>query len=741
MAGVGRIRQFIGQSSFWTLFSNIRISGSCPWKRTLMEMASRSFLLFKFVLLVVAFPLVLAGVGFWQYARTAEADELLVAVNKRIAAIQYVQQKTGDPHVLLEQPDGIKYRASMLLRHNGTIREQAKRNSWWQRMVCTPLSWGVMLCGAFGAGVGSYGLFTVRQAGERALHSREALLHEFRKGLRKLPWLIGSIGLCISLAVALSGLFEIVDAVVGDFKGKTIIRPLVAGSLCVGVGLFFSYKMVRNIYAASKSVFERAPLYIMGKSVTREEAPMLWAFVSSVADRVGAAEPDAIILGLDESFFVTEHTVELLNGMPVPKGRVLYLPLPFMVYMTRPEAEAVLGHELSHFSGADTEYNKHFASIYSAAAHNLHAVDSATDGAGGRGFMSLVAKPAMMFGIYYLDAFDLAVQYWNREREFAADRMGAAIAGNEAVALSLLRVGALTPCVYRALGDCWNAGDNQSGGVLHRMVELVQAHGLEDPADYLEEQQSHPMDSHPVTCQRLEALGALVTKELLERAQSREESGLLRELGLDGEIRLALETEFFQAAQEDDKDVPEDLHEVATLGMERVVMYESAFAGMIMFVFFGVGGAVFGLVTLLKGMASSIYLGGFAVGFCSVVFILCLLRRCARPLLVLTADGFAAGSMKEEIPWAAVNDYWLAAAGGYGVQPSIDLTVELEEGYLPPESAGDRRATFTPQLRHLRISAVGIAGPYTLESLAEQFHTHWRGALARAALRQGGATL
>ena len=701
-----------------------------------METASRSLLLLKFVLLVVVFPLALAAVGIWQYSRTTEMDTIFATVSKTVAVIEQVQQTAGDPHVFLRMPDGKTVQASAALQHNKKILEQTRRVAWWQRMVCGPLALGVIFCGLLGAGVGAYGLFSVRLAGARALHSREVLLLEFRKGLRKLPWLVGGIGLCIALEVALGGLFEIVDAVVDDFRGRAVVRPLVMGSLCVGMGLFFSYRMIRNIYAASRSVFERAPRHLMGKNVTREDAPLLWDFVKSVADRTGAAMPDVIVLGLDDSFFVSEHPVELLSGEPVPEGRILYLPLPHMAYMGRAEAEAVLGHELSHFTGADTEYSQSFASIYSAAVYNLHAVDTAADGGGN--LMRLATKPAILFGIYYLDSFDLAVQHWNRERELAADKVGAGIAGTEAVALSLLRIVALTPCVYRALGECWSAGGSLEGGVLGRVGDIVREHGLGDPAEYLEEQQAHPTDSHPATKQRLEALGVPVTKELLERVQSRKESGLLRELGLEddgGGLRFVLETEFSHAAGAEDNCIPEDPHEIAALGMDRIVMHESAFVGILMLSLLGLGGTGFGVVALIKGAALPFWLGGFATGVLCTMVIICLLRRCARPLLVLTAEGFSAGTMDKEIPWTVVRDYWVAPMGGYGVQPTIDLTVELEDGYIPPESIGDKRATFIPHLRLLRISAVGIAGPHTLETFANQFHTHWRGALARAALR------
>lgn len=70
-------------------------------------------------------------------------------------------------------------------------------------------------------------------------------------------------------------------------------------------------------------------------------------------------------------------------------------------------------------------------------------------------------------------------------------------------------------------------------GVLTFVQRAVQEQGeLADPRDALEEAVPHPLDTHPLTAQRLQAWGVKVDDALLREARRFEESPLLQELGL-----------------------------------------------------------------------------------------------------------------------------------------------------------------------------------------------------------------
>ena len=716
----------------------------------------------KLILLIIILPLVIALMGGWQAWRAENTARPLLtrldAIEKGIAQVENARKDAGKEAVTLRLRDGKTITAAEGLRRLHANKARAEETLFWRRTVVLPFSVGAIFSGVVAFGMGVFGLVTVRQAGARALHSREALLQGFQRGLARLPWVIGAIGFFIATGLAFLIAFELARyiGVGGRLSGKLIIMGIIASILL----LFFGFKLVRNVYRASKAVFERDPMRLMGKYVSSVDAPKVWEFVRKIAVKAGATMPDAIILGLDEGFFVTEHPVALLSGETVPEGRVLYLPLPYMAYMTEGEAAAVIGHELGHFTGEDTEYSLRFSPIYATAVINLRAVAMAADADDGLG--ELVAKPALMFGEYYLDSFDLAVQHWSREREFAADKMGASIAGSDAVALSLLRISVLAPHVYSALAECWARGGNLQGGVVNRVRELVREHGLADPAELLEERQAHPTDSHPATRQRLEAVGVAVTEELTARARCVEESSLLLDLGLEedepaaseepgkesGEqgsissgwaalrksaLSAALESEFSNAARENAGEWEKDMQEAASLGTDRIHLYESVTFMVAICVFALLAGVGIGAGLLLEGSSWGWLI--IVLGVACVYPITRMMQRRKIPFLTLTETGFSRDADTEEIPWSRISDYGISIASTSGFNSGITITFEIAEGY-EPETKRTVRSRYKGGYRQLSITVSVVAKPYRkAEVLNEELFNHWHGGNVRKILK------
>lgn len=476
----------------------------------------------KLVALIVLLPLALAVCGAWQAWRVVPLRSGLAgydAVSSHESARAAESRKNGP----VDGPG-----AGMARTTRTRLIQQE-----YATLGLGVLSAATLAFGLSAAVAGAAGLLSIRHAGRRALHSREALLHGFRRGLKKLPWLIGAVGLLAALALACGLGYELINFLVYSSAGSRNSAQLIGwGAVVIFLLLLYGFKLIGNIIRASRAVFDAEPMPLTGKSVGEGEAPQVWHFVRSVAEKAGTVMPDAIVLGLDQGFFVTEHPVEFSTGEPAPQGRVLYLSLPYMIYMSREEAAAVIGHELGHFTGADTEYSLFFAPIYARAVDNLNAVAEAAS-TGQSVLVTAVAAPAQLLGEFYLNAFHLAVRHWSRERELAADRVGAAAGGSEAVALSLLRISVLAPVVDQALAECWTKGGLPAGGIMARVRQLARENGLGDPSDFLEEGQAHPTDTHPATRQRLESVGAALTPALLARARDAHESPLLRELGLE----------------------------------------------------------------------------------------------------------------------------------------------------------------------------------------------------------------
>ena len=297
---------------------------------------------------------------------------------------------------------------------------------------------------------------------------------------------------------------------------------------------WYGFKMLYGALRRSERQDEPEPILLMGQSLAPHQAPRLWEFVREIAKRTDARAPDAVVVGLNEGFFVTEHPVALVSGQPVPEGRVLYLPLPYMAFLDRAQVSAVIAHELGHFTGEDTGYSLRFAPIYRSFLDSIFSITNEHDEKDD-GSRAWVAAPVTLYGKWFLASFEEAMHHWSRERELAADA-GSRIAGTESSALALLRISGLHRIVDAALAHNRQAPAEERGGVLKMVRRLVAEHGLDDPQERLQDQQAHPLDSHPSLKQRLDALGVAITPELLARARDSRDAALLVELGLESAV-------------------------------------------------------------------------------------------------------------------------------------------------------------------------------------------------------------
>lgn len=705
----------------------------------------------KLMVLVVALPLVFVLIGGWQLYRAGEPElhAAMASVDAAMAKIESISREHGED-VVIRSSDGksgniTEYRAR-LAADKAALEKLALGES-----IQSGLAGTEMLLGLAGALTGLFGLRTIRRLGKKAVASRAALLHGFREGMKKLPWLVGSVGFFLAGALALGVGYEVLTFALSGSPGRGTTKLVVLGVLVVVALVVYAFRLVWKIFQSSRAVFESDPILIMGKSVRRDDAPVLWDFVASVAAKAGAAMPEGIVLGLDEGFFVTEHPVKLRSGAPVPSGRILYLPLPYMAFMERAEAAAVIGHELAHFTGADTEYSLSFSPIYAGAVNNLRAVHSAARDESG--VMRLVAKPAFIMGEFFLDSFEHAVQHWSREREFEADSMGADVGGNEAVALSLLRISVLLPLVNRALEECWQKGGTMHGGVLARVRELARDEGLGDPMEHLEEAQAHPMDSHPAMRQRLEALGVSITPELLEKARCSRDSGLLRELGLESTVEsavlgdlshaapasgsapaalsAALEREFSHAAKDNAENEFEELKECAAAHKEPVAFYEGGILLFVLWAFI----ALLGLVVCISATgAPTVRYGGLAFALGMAAFTIWRFRVRSVPFVVFTVAGLRFPGREKAVPWSAVEEYSIFVNSTNAVTTSVVTTLAVAEDYELPENSGDRRIRFNPEKRQIRIKILNLRGRMNAELFSERLNAYWQSGLARERL-------
>lgn len=580
-------------------------------------------------------------------------------------------------------------------------------------------------------GLGLFSLLNIRSLGRQALESRSELLNGFQSGLKSLPWLTGSLGLLLALALSSVLMFELLVQGAGrldinDRLSFTLVFLIIAFCL---TSVYCSLKLIWYTFHKARPLFEPDPGYILGHTVRENEAPDLWRLVRSVAERIGTEPPDHLATGLGGGFFVTQESVRFSdNQEEIVEGRTLHLPLSALAFMQRDEAEAVIGHELAHFAGEDTQYSLHFAPIYAKAVNSLEALNQAAEETARAGMTSVTEKPVRLLVEYFLASFHLAVNHWSRERESAADRLGAQGVGSQAQARAMLKLVLLEPLVERAAAESWAAGGDSAETFLERLRRLVREEGIGDPTAHLDDVQSHPTDSHPPLRQRLADLVVPVNEELLAEIRRTAPTSLLSDLGLEekgrsrgDDLKTSLENQFAQAAQENAETELEILRSIASEseGPESREFYESVTSSVI----YGSVGIVVFLLAAVAALDKSIIwlaLSAPLLALGLAFFVWSQLRRPKAPFLILGADGFRVAGADSPIPWTSIVNYELAMIS----RGTIIIRFYLSEKIPPPVIAKNCQTQYIKDNEYkeghlIDCNIMGLRRPVKVKDLAE----------------------
>src|SRR5262249_11233445 len=111
------------------------------------------------------------------------------------------------------------------------------------------------------------------------------------------------------------------------------------------------------------------------------------------------------------------------------RGRTLFVSLSLLKQLQGSEADAVLAHEMAHFSGQDTLYSRKIGPLLNRYNHYLHALHE-----GG------VTRPIYYFMLCFRALYQLSLSKQSRQREFRADRIAAETTSPRDVASALLRI-------------------------------------------------------------------------------------------------------------------------------------------------------------------------------------------------------------------------------------------------------------------------------------------------------------
>jgi Zn-dependent protease with chaperone function len=264
-----------------------------------------------------------------------------------------------------------------------------------------------------------------------------------------------------------------------------------------------------GIFVVAKAFFTRVSndCVVDGFPIDASIARPLWLRLQSLCAALETNAPDQVIAGVDNNFFVTEHPV-IANGSTF-KGRTLFVSLPLLKQLSGSEADAVLAHEMAHFSGSDTLYSKKISPLLARYRNYLTALQQ-----GG------ATLPVFYFMNLFRALFQLSLGKLGKEREFRADRLAAEQTSPNDLASALLKVIAYSAYREKVQNELF-----QNEGLLSEVNigERVESEFKDFAADFMNPASriaggigiasvgnlttTHPFDSHPSMAARAQALG------------------------------------------------------------------------------------------------------------------------------------------------------------------------------------------------------------------------------------------
>ena len=462
--------------------------------------------------LVILLPLAFAALGAWQLDRSAgdalRFDAEAAAIELQIAGIAPIAARTPNRPVTFAGRLGQvpASRAVELMRDGAADRRVDAVVARVREGAA-----GLTLAGGLLAfAVGGAGLAMASRVDRRARASRTALVERFMAVRRWLPALLGCqvAGLCLAVSAAV--LFEAAAVWFLHRYGQGELKLVGLAVIVAGLVLYVAWVTVRQL-AGTVASFTPDPLPVLGRAVDFRAAPGLWTLVGDVAARQGAPLPDHIVAGLGAGFFVTSSVIGLGPQGLLLRGNTLHVPLPCLAMLDRAEIEVVIAHELAHFTGEDTAYTQRFLPVYAGIERSLHAVGPV------QGLERWALLPAATLGMHMMEVFDAAVKHWSRLRELAADAASVPPAGAGPVGSVLVRSGLAQALVDRVLAETNERPRAAPRDLVARMVARA-VDGFADAAATLDERSPHPTDTHPLTRQRIGAVGLQIDDALLARA-------------------------------------------------------------------------------------------------------------------------------------------------------------------------------------------------------------------------------
>jgi Zn-dependent protease with chaperone function len=287
------------------------------------------------------------------------------------------------------------------------------------------------------------------------------------------------------------------------------VHSFVLGGIGLGAAVA-CWQLLRSTFEFLK----KQPMLVKAMRLRREDQPQLFEFVDAISFQLGAKSPANIIVGLEPNFFVTSVPVTLLGTKDLLQDETLFISLGMMRLLDKREFSGVVGHELGHFRGDDTEYSKRFAPAYARLGKAWVEMSRESGG------MADIARiPAIVAIGACWSVFASAERAIGRDREILADCAGSEVSGASSLAQALVK--------FSSFAHQWHVlmtahiNDLAEGRTFENLSTTFRdgcrlLHSSLDWDDARlklgETTQAHPVDTHPPLAQRLDRLGTSLSE-------------------------------------------------------------------------------------------------------------------------------------------------------------------------------------------------------------------------------------
>jgi Zn-dependent protease with chaperone function len=262
---------------------------------------------------------------------------------------------------------------------------------------------------------------------------------------------------------------------------------------------------IAGVIAVIVAIFKNPKIQFVveGAVLNRDAKIPLWNELSAICTTVGTDPPDQVIAGIDDNFFVTEQPVTV-NGN-VYRGKTLYVSLALLKHLHVAEANAVLAHEMAHFSGQDTLYSKKISPLLLRYRNYLEGLHN-----------NAITMPVFYFMLCFRALFELSLSKLSRAREFRADEVAATTTSARDLATALLRTAAYSKFRQKVEIELFKHEQAlETADVSARIERGFPAYvvSFASEPDIGRLATPHPFDSHPPLSQRLSAHGFSLNAE------------------------------------------------------------------------------------------------------------------------------------------------------------------------------------------------------------------------------------